>query len=39
MIEVFLNKNRPTTPGRRGFVNLITPDLYKGDPFKNLTKQ
>lgn len=39
MLEVFLNKNKPTTSGRRGFVSLHTPDLYKGDPFKSLTKQ
>jgi large subunit ribosomal protein L2 len=28
-----LVKQKPTTPGRRGMVKVVTPDLYKGNPY------
>lgn len=31
-----LIKQKPTTPGRRGMVKVVTPDLYKGKPYKPL---
>ncbi len=34
-----LVKLRPTSPGRRGVVRVIQPDLYKGEPFKQLIEK
>ena len=31
-------KQKPTTPGRRGMVKVVTPGLYKGRPYKALTE-
>lgn len=31
-----LQKAKPTSPGRRGQVRVITPDLYKGKPYSGL---
>jgi large subunit ribosomal protein L2 len=33
-----LVKVKPTSPGRRGMVKVVTPDLYKGRPFAALTE-
>ncbi|MBC7414733.1 MAG: 50S ribosomal protein L2 [Herminiimonas sp.] len=33
-----LVKVKPTSPGRRGMVKVVTPDLYKGRPFDALTE-
>jgi len=32
-------KPRPTTPGRRGMVKIVNPDLYKGDPYEPLLEK
>lgn len=32
-----LVKVKPTSPGRRGFVKVVTPELHKGAPVANLT--
>jgi large subunit ribosomal protein L2 len=34
-----LVKVKPTSPGRRALVKVVTPDLHKGDPFWPLTRQ
>ena len=34
-----LVKVKPTSPGRRALVKVVTPELHKGDPFWPLTKQ
>ena len=34
-----LLKVKPTSPGRRGVVKLISPDLYKGDPLPSLSER
>jgi len=34
-----LVKVKPTSPGRRGMVKVVTPDLYKGRPFAGLVKR
>jgi large subunit ribosomal protein L2 len=31
-------KPRPTSPGRRGVVKIVTPDLHKGDPYEPLVE-
>jgi large subunit ribosomal protein L2 len=31
-----LVKQKPTTPGQRGMVKVVTPDLHKGEPYKPL---
>ncbi len=31
-------KPRPITPGRRGVVKVVTPDLHKGDPYEPLVE-
>ena len=31
-------KQKPTTPGRRGMVRVVTPDLYKGRPQSGLVE-
>ena len=33
-----LLKVKPTSPGRRGVVKVVSPDLYKGDPYAPLTE-
>lgn len=33
-----LIKVKPTSPGRRGVVRVVTPELYKGGPYKPLTE-
>ena len=32
-------KPRPITPGRRGMVKIVDPDLYKGDPYEPLLEK
>lgn len=32
-------KPRPITPGRRGMVKIVNPDLYKGDPYEPLLEK
>ncbi len=32
-------KPRPTTPGRRGMVKIVNPELYKGDPYEPLLEK
>ncbi len=34
--KALLIKQRPTTPGRRGMVKVVTPGLHKGEPFAGL---
>ena len=34
-----LVKVKPTSPGRRALVKVVTPELHKGDPFWALTRQ
>src|SRR5512134_1303523 len=34
-----LVKVKPTSPGRRALVKVVTPDLHKGDPFWPLTRK
>ena len=34
-----LVKPRPTTPGRRGMVKVVTPDLHKGEPHDPLLEK
>ncbi len=34
-----LVKVKPTSPGRRGMVKVVTPDLYKGRPFAGLIEK
>ena len=34
-----LVKVKPTSPGRRALVKVVTPELHKGDPFWPLTRQ
>src|SRR5919107_1062771 len=34
-----LVKVKPTSPGRRGMVKVVTPDLYKGRPFAGLVEK
>lgn len=34
-----LVKVKPTSPGRRGMVKVVTPDLYKGRPFTGLIEK
>jgi large subunit ribosomal protein L2 len=34
-----LVKVKPTSPGRRGLVKVVTPELHKGAPVANLTKR
>ena len=34
-----LVKPKPTSPGRRGVVNVVNPDLYKGSPFEPLLEK
>lgn len=34
-----LIKSRPTSPGRRSVVKLVNKELYKGEPYKNLTEK
>ncbi len=34
-----LVKPRPTSPGRRGVVNVVNPDLYKGAPYEPLLEK
>ena len=31
-------KQKPTTPGRRGMVKVISPELYQGRPYQNLVE-
>jgi large subunit ribosomal protein L2 len=33
-----LQKVKPTSPGRRGVVKVVSPELYKGDPYAPLTE-
>ncbi len=33
-----LVKVKPTSPGRRALVKVVTPELHKGDPFWPLTR-
>ena len=33
-----LMKMKPTSPGRRGMVRVVSPELYKGEPVKALLK-
>ena len=33
-----LIKVNPTSPGRRGVVKVVSPELYKGDPYRPLTE-
>ena len=33
-----LVKVKPTSPGRRALVKVVTPELHKGDPFSPLTE-
>ena len=37
-IKSTLIKQRPTTPGRRGMVKVVTPGLHKGKPFAPLVR-
>ena len=32
-----LVKVKPTSPGRRALVKVVTPELHKGDPFSPLS--
>ena len=34
-----LVKMKPTSPGRRGMVKVVNPDLYKGRPFAALVEK
>ena len=34
-----LVKVKPTSPGRRALVKVVTPDLHTGDPFWPLTRK
>jgi len=34
-----LVKPRPTSPGRRGVVKVVNPDLYKGEPYEPLLEK
>ena len=34
-----LVKPKPTTPGRRGMVQVVTPELHKGDPYEPLLEK
>ena len=34
-----LVKPRPTSPGRRGVIKVVNPDLHKGDPFEPLLEK
>ena len=34
-----LVKVKPTSPGRRALVKVVTPELHKGEPFWPLTEQ
>ena len=34
-----LVKPRPTSPGRRGVVKVVNPDLYKGAPYEPLLEK
>src|SRR3990167_923090 len=34
-----LVKVKPTSPGRRGMVKVVTPDLHQGRPFAGLTEK
>jgi large subunit ribosomal protein L2 len=34
-----LVKLRPTSPGKRGVVRVVQTDLYKGEPFRQLTEK
>ncbi|MFK8068266.1 MAG: 50S ribosomal protein L2 [Gammaproteobacteria bacterium] len=34
-----LVKAKPTSPGRRGLVRVVTPDLHKGEPYRPLLEQ
>ncbi|MGY8845692.1 MAG: 50S ribosomal protein L2, partial [Gammaproteobacteria bacterium] len=33
-----LRKAKPTSPGRRGVVSVVNPDLHKGDPYGPLVE-
>jgi len=34
-----LVKSKPTSPGRRGLVRVVTPDLHKGEPYRPLLEK
>jgi large subunit ribosomal protein L2 len=34
-----LNKPRPTSPGRRGVIKVVNPDLHKGSPYEPLLEK